>query len=70
MSGFCSGKCSRFPQCTLFLCSPRAKAASSSATLRGLLSLGALIACLERFFLLYWINLSLEIVSGIIFCLG
>ena len=70
MSRFCSGKCSRFPRCTLFLCLPTAKAASLSATLRGLLSFGALITCLERFFLLYWINLSLGIVSGNIFYQG
>ena len=51
MSGFCSGRCSRFPRCTLFLCLPLLKAASSAGALRRLLSFGALLLpCLERLF--------------------
>ena len=67
MNGFCSGRCNRFLLCTLILCSPTAEAASSAGELTGLLSFGALLTCLERFFLLYWINLSLGIIFGIIF---
>ena len=50
MSGFCSGRCSRFPRCTLFLYLPLLKAASSAGASRGLLSFGALLTCLERLF--------------------